>query len=70
MGYKPGRCLLDVILKRKRKTQQWLSEDTGISKSQISDYVTNRRQMSLGNAMTIAKSLRCHIEDLYEFYKE
>jgi DNA-binding Xre family transcriptional regulator len=70
MGYKPGRCLLDVILKQKRKTQQWLSEDTGISKSQISDYVTNRRQMSLGNAMTIAKSLMCHIEDLYEFYKE
>lgn len=70
MGYKPGRCLLDEKLNKIRRSQQWLSDETGIAKSQISDYVNNRRQMALGTAKTIALSLKCHIDDLYEFYEE
>ncbi|WP_445671713.1 helix-turn-helix domain-containing protein [Paenibacillus sp. FSL R7-0210] len=70
MGYKPGRCLLTRRLNEIGKTQQWLIEVTGINKSQISDYATSRRYMSLGSAMTIAKAIGCHIEDLYDFIRE
>ncbi|MCF2717985.1 hypothetical protein LWE69_12490 [Paenibacillus sp. UKAQ_18] len=37
-----------------------------MSKSQISDYATNRTMMSYGTAMTIAGAIGCHMEDLYE----
>ncbi|NEU27070.1 helix-turn-helix transcriptional regulator [Paenibacillus polymyxa] len=66
MVYKPGRCLLTQELKRIRRSQQWLSEETGIAKSQISEYANNKRQMSLATAMTIAAALGCYIDDLYE----
>jgi len=68
MGYYPGRCLLSRRLKEIGKTQQWLSEKTGISKSQISDYIHNRRIMKLGTAKTIAAAVDCYIDDLYEFH--
>lgn len=70
MGYYPGRCLLARKLKEIGKTQQWLSDVTGLSKSQISDYVTNRRIMSLPTAMTISKAMKCLMDDLYEFVRE
>jgi len=67
MGYKPGRCLLSQRLKEINKNQQWLSERTGINKTQISDYVNNRKVMMIGTAKTIAAAIGCHIDDLYEF---
>lgn len=70
MGYYPGRCLLVRRLKEIGKSQQWLSDVTGISKSQISDYVNNRRIMSLPTAMTISMAVGCSINDLYEIVKE
>ncbi|MFD1136775.1 helix-turn-helix domain-containing protein [Paenibacillus urinalis] len=66
MVIKPGRCLLAIRLKEIRKSQQWLSERIGMSKSQISDYATNRTMMSYGTALTIATAIGCHMEDLYE----
>ncbi|WP_025682766.1 helix-turn-helix domain-containing protein [Paenibacillus maysiensis] len=66
MAIKPGRCLLKQRLREIRKDQQWLSEVTGIAKSQISEYANNRRLMSLTTAMNIAAAIRCHIDDLYE----
>jgi transcriptional regulator with XRE-family HTH domain len=70
MGYKPGRCLITERLNDLRENQQWLSEKSGISKSQISDYANNRRTMSLGTAKTIANVLKCHIDDLYKFIQD
>lgn len=70
MGYKPGRCLISERLEKIKENQQWLSEKTGISKSQISDYANNRRYMSLGTAKTIASALKCQIEDLYVFFRD
>lgn len=67
MGYKPGRCLLSTRLNEIRKNQQWLSEKTGISKTQISDYANNRKVMMIWTAKTIASAIDCHIDDLYEF---
>jgi putative transcriptional regulator len=62
-----GKCLLLNILNRKRMTQVDLSDLTGISKTQISEYIGNTRKMSLANAKLIAYHLKCHIDDLYEW---
>lgn len=70
MGYKPGRCLLRIRLREIGKTQQWLAEQTKISKTQVSNYANNERYMSLGTAKTIATAIGCHIDDLYEFMRE
>ncbi|WP_082423063.1 helix-turn-helix domain-containing protein [Paenibacillus dakarensis] len=67
MVYQPGRCLLKQLLHKIGKDQQWLCDVTGISKSQISMYVNNRRIMTLPTAMTIAAAIGCTIDDLYEW---
>ena len=67
MGYKPGRCLLSQRLKEINKNQQWLSNKTGISKTQISDYANNRKVMMIWTAKTIAEAIGYYIDDLYEF---
>lgn len=69
MGVKPGRCLLTVRLAEIRKDRQWLCDKVGMSKSQISDYATNRTMMSYSTAMTIAAAIGCHMEELYENIK-
>lgn len=66
MAFIPGRCLLNIRLKEIRKSPSWLSERTGMSKSQISDYSTNRKMMSYKTAMTIAGTIGCYMENLYE----
>jgi transcriptional regulator with XRE-family HTH domain len=65
MRNKVGVCQLPRLLQRKGWTQQQLSERIGISVSQLSDYATNRRTMSLKNATVIAGALGCAVEDLY-----
>ncbi|TCZ76148.1 XRE family transcriptional regulator [Paenibacillus albiflavus] len=67
MTYRPGRCLLRHLLIQRKKTQQWLVEETGIDKYRISDYANNRGVMSLPTAKTIASALDCPIDDLYEW---
>jgi putative transcriptional regulator len=62
-----GKCLLLHILNRKRMTQADLSDLTGISKTQISEYISNNRKMSLSNAILISCVLRVHTEELYEY---
>lgn len=70
MGYYPGRCLLKQRLKEIRRNQQWLSDITGIAKSQISEYANDNRKMSLPTLMTISRALKCSMDDLYEFLQE
>jgi putative transcriptional regulator len=62
-----GKCLLLQILNRKHMTQTDLSDLTGISKTQISEYINNSRKMSLSNAFLIACVLRVHVEELYDY---
>jgi putative transcriptional regulator len=62
-----GKCLLLKILNRKHMSQADLSDLTGISKTQISEYINNNRKMSLSNAFLIACVLRVHVEDLYDY---
>lgn len=67
MVYQPGRCLLKQLLRKIGKDQQWLSDVTGMSKSQISMYVNNHRIMTVATAKTIAVAIGCKIDDLYEW---
>ena len=63
-----GQCLLKDLLDKRKMTQQQLSDLTGLSKSQISGYISKERpSMSLSTAMKLATVLNCHIEDLYEW---
>jgi transcriptional regulator with XRE-family HTH domain len=60
-----GRCCLQELLDGRGWNQVQLADRTGISKSQISDYINGRRKMSYKSAALIAFVLKCHIEDLY-----
>lgn len=62
-----GRCLLADRLREARMTQQELADKAGIDKRQISDYVVERRVMSLLTAVKVAKALKCDVTALYEF---
>lgn len=46
-------------------TQSKLSEETGITESQISLYISEKRKMSYLSAAKISFILKCHVEDLY-----
>lgn len=61
-----GNCRLRELLKQKGMLQRQLAELSGKSETQISDYVHNRRKMSLETALLFAKILGCHPGDLYE----
>jgi transcriptional regulator with XRE-family HTH domain len=64
-----GKCLLPKLLKRRGMTQVDLAIETGISTTQINEYIAGTRKMSLANAKLIAHALggNCHIDDLYEW---
>ncbi|MGD7047001.1 helix-turn-helix transcriptional regulator [Rossellomorea marisflavi] len=62
-----GRCLLRTILDHRRMSQEDLVVKTGIHKSQINEYIHNKRIMSLKSARIISKSCKCSIDDLYEW---
>ena len=62
--YVAGKCKLNNLI---NITYDDLSNMTGISKLQLSEYVNNKRKMSLDNAITIAKTLSVSVEDLYEW---
>lgn len=61
-----GQCLLSRILHEKKLQRQELAMKTGISAAQISRYIKNERCMSLKNAYTIAFTLNCTVNELYE----
>lgn len=61
-----GRCRLPELLAKQGMTQRDLANRTGLSPTQVSDFVTRRRVMSLPSAMLIAGVLHCRIDDLYE----
>ncbi|GLI82409.1 hypothetical protein ANABIO32_00950 [Rossellomorea marisflavi] len=62
-----GRCRLRLILDHRRMTQEDLVVISGLHKSQINEYINNKRIMSLKSARIISKSCKCKIEDLYEW---
>lgn len=69
MRVKPGRCLLRQLLDKRKLSNQWLAEQTGLSEQKISNYVNGHTKMGYGVAVSIALTLGVHAEDLYEFNK-
>ena len=67
---KIGRCLLPELLRDKGMTQVQLADRIGRPRQQITNYVIGERRMSLELARTIAQTLGCHIDDLYEWYDD
>ncbi|WP_080845644.1 helix-turn-helix domain-containing protein [Cytobacillus gottheilii] len=65
--YSVGKCLLLDLLNSRYMTQADLISKTGIAKSQISAYINNKNIMSLSTARVISRTLKCRIEDLYEW---
>jgi transcriptional regulator with XRE-family HTH domain len=65
--YQPVKCLLGKILEQRGLRQVDLCDKLGFKPSQVSDFVNDRRIMSLANAMTIAKYLRVDVMDLYRW---
>lgn len=61
----PIRCRIPELLRKKGKTQQWLADQTGLSKQRISDYVQLRYIMRLPTAALIARMLNVHIDELH-----
>jgi putative transcriptional regulator len=65
--FEVGKCLLADRLRKADLTQSELAELTSIPKSTISEYVNNKHTMSLVTAKTIAHTLNCSIDDLYQW---
>ena len=70
MELKPISCRIPEHLERRRKTQQWLSDQTGISKQQLNDYVKMRHLMRIVVAKQIADKLKVNIDDLYNWKRQ
>jgi DNA-binding XRE family transcriptional regulator len=67
MAVRVKRCRLRELLVMANLSQNELAELVRRPKSQINDYVTNDKVMSLRVAKDIADALRINIEDLYEW---
>lgn len=67
MYLRVGRCQITKLLKDVKLTQAELADRAGMSESNISHYVTNRRIMSIRNAKIIATVLKVKIDDLYSW---
>jgi plasmid maintenance system antidote protein VapI len=61
-----GRCLLGERLRERGMTQVDLALKLNMSESRISDYIHNRKRMSLTTAINIAYAIGCSPFDLYE----
>lgn len=67
MAHVPIRCRIPDLLEKIDRDQQWLADRSGMTKQQISDYVRMRNLLGIVKAKQIAKLLKCHVEDLYEW---
>lgn len=61
-----GRCLLGERLRERGMSQIDLAFKLGMSEPRISDYIHNRKKMSLPTAINIAIAVGCSPFDLYE----
>ena len=64
---KVGKCLLVHILRAKRISASELAIKLNMSQSQISDYVCNRKSMSVKTIRRIAHALNVKMDDMYDW---
>ncbi|XEC97004.1 helix-turn-helix transcriptional regulator [Paenibacillus tarimensis] len=65
MDLVPVRCRVPELTRKIGKTQQWVANQIGMSKQQLSDYVNLRYIPNIVILMKLAKLFGVHIEDLY-----
>jgi len=62
---KGGSNVIGAKLKEMGKTQSWLAQEAGLSKSAISDLVGQKTSPSTLTAVKIAKASGCSVEELF-----
>lgn len=60
---------LKELRKRKKITQEQLAEKLDISRSKVSSWETNRRDMSITDAIKLAKIYEVSLDNLFEINK-
>ncbi|MEC1870373.1 helix-turn-helix transcriptional regulator [Bacillus paralicheniformis] len=65
--FKVGKCRIPELCSNRGIDQTQLAAKVGLTKQQITDYVSLRNKPSIERAYNLAKILGCSIEDLYEW---
>ena len=53
------------IIKREGRKQKWVAEKIGVSETDVSSYIANRRRPNHERLTAMCKLLNCKIVDLY-----
>jgi DNA-binding XRE family transcriptional regulator len=53
------------IIKREGRKQKWVAEKIGVSETDVSSYIANRRRPNHDRLTAMCKLLNCKIVDLY-----
>lgn len=61
-----GRCLLNEMLMKAGMSTADLSRKLQYKPERLSDYLENKRMMPLKVAISIADTIGCRVEELYE----
>ncbi|WP_411809462.1 helix-turn-helix transcriptional regulator [Bacillus haynesii] len=65
--FKVGKCRIPELCSNRGIDQTQLAAKVGLTKQQITDYVSLRNKPSIERSYNLAKILGCSIEDLYEW---
>jgi plasmid maintenance system antidote protein VapI len=66
MKFELGRCLLNEQLLEAKMTKEQLAQHLLLRTERLTDYIENKRVMSLKMAISIADTIRCDVKHLYE----
>ncbi|WP_338554282.1 helix-turn-helix transcriptional regulator [Paenibacillus sp. KS-LC4] len=66
MKFELGRCLLLERLAEADMTIVQLAEALHYKQARINDYIENKRMMPLKTAISIADTIECRVNELYE----
>ena len=53
------------VIKREGRKQKWVAEKIGVSETDVSSYIANRRKPNHDRLTAMCRLLNCRIVDLY-----
>ena len=53
------------VIKREGRKQKWIAEKSGVSETDVSSYIANRRKPNHERLTAMCRLLNCRIVDLY-----
>ena len=53
------------VIKREGRKQKWIAEKIGVSETDVSSYIANRRRPNQARLTAMCRLLNCRIVDLY-----